>query len=188
MPSRRSAIHTDQIRYGIISVVIGGLLTLLMLANADHERRSGNQQFAEDSLMMLWSPAIFGIGGGLFLTRGLLGEAGWAALRSRRLPSARSSEALQPRRSGHPGGEPAAAPARSATLQPSGSDAVPFDNRYRQACAELGVEPGTDWRVIRAIWRSKLQAWHPDQGGSHETWLRKNAAYALLEAWEHFKT
>jgi hypothetical protein len=64
----------------------------------------------------------------------------------------------------------------------------PFDDRYRQACVELGVEPGTDWLVIRAIWRRKLQAWHPYQGGSHDTWLRKNAAYALLEAWEQFKT
>jgi curved DNA-binding protein CbpA len=51
----------------------------------------------------------------------------------------------------------------------------------------LGVEPGTDWMVIRAIWRRKLQSWHPDQGGDHEVWLRKTAAYTLLEAWEQFK-
>lgn len=218
MPIKRSQVHADQIRYGVISFVIGGLLTLLMLANAENERRNGNQQFAQDSMMMLWSPAIFAIGGALFVGRGLLGDAGWKALqptvrlRPRRSPSARGDgagprvappatpvgsdppssqkEPQPPERPGDPV-DPGTASAqeegdRSAEA-PAPESSPPFDDRYRQACAELGVEPGTDWLVIRAIWRRKLQTWHPDQGGAHDTWLRKTAAYALLEAWEQFK-
>lgn len=63
---------------------------------------------------------------------------------------------------------------------------ITFDDRYRRACAELGAEPGSDWMVIRAIGLRKLQSWHPEQGGDHKVWLRKNGAYTLLEAWEQF--
>jgi hypothetical protein len=40
--------------------------------------------------------------------------------------------------------------------------------------------------VIRATWRRKLQTSHPVQGVSNDTWLRKNAAHALLQSWEQF--
>ena len=58
---------------------------------------------------------------------------------------------------------------------------------YERACAELGVEPGSDWAVVRSAWRRNLPKWHPDQGGAVDVWRRKLAAYTLLEAWKEFE-
>jgi len=58
---------------------------------------------------------------------------------------------------------------------------------YERACAELGVEPGSDWAVVRSAWRRNLPKWHPDQGGAVDVWRRKLAAYTLLEAWQQFE-
>ncbi|MCP9907208.1 hypothetical protein KBY72_08465 [Cyanobium sp. BA5m-21] len=69
---------------------------------------------------------------------------------------------------------PAAAPERPA-------------DAYERACAELGVEPGSDWAVVRSAWRRNLPKWHPDQGGAVDVWRRKLAAYTLLEAWKEFE-
>ena len=58
---------------------------------------------------------------------------------------------------------------------------------YERACAELGVEPGSAWAVVRSAWRRNLPKWHPDQGGAVDVWRRKLAAYTLLEAWKEFE-
>ncbi|MCP9850139.1 hypothetical protein [Cyanobium sp. Morenito 9A2] len=216
MPTSRSKMRSERIRYGLISLVIGALLAVLIIANADHERRSGNAQIAEDSLLMLWSPAIFVVAGAGFIARGLVREN---PLRRRptfhgpRRPSYFNRRVKAgPAPSKGPAPEPATRPPAAPSpaprggrpepqqvagttgetpgpeMEPTTGTQIPLDDRYRQACAELGVEPGTDWMVIRAIWRRKLQSWHPDQGGDHGIWLRKTAAYTLLEAWEQFKT
>mgnify|MGYP003347412603 FL=1 len=57
---------------------------------------------------------------------------------------------------------------------------------YREACAELGVLPGSSWAVVRATWRRNLKLWHPDQGGDAARWNRRNGAYELLAAWYAF--
>lgn len=217
MPTSRSKARSERFRYGWISLLIGALLTVLIVANAAHERRVGNTQIADDSLLMLWSPAIFIVAGVVFIARGLVLENPLKHLSSFRLP--RQPKFPKPRPKADPASERGrrrqakqaatrvtGAGASGAGVNSSGPEAseaapggpsppvkdltvrdIPLDDRYRQACAELGVEPGTDWMVIRAIWRRKLQSWHPDQGGDHEVWLRKTAAYTLLEAWEQFK-
>jgi DNA repair exonuclease SbcCD ATPase subunit len=57
---------------------------------------------------------------------------------------------------------------------------------YREACAELGVVPGSSWTAVRASWRRHLKQWHPDQGGDAGRWNRRNGAYELLAAWHAF--
>lgn len=39
------------------------------MANADHDRREGIATIADDKILMLWSPAIFTVGGALFIAR-----------------------------------------------------------------------------------------------------------------------
>jgi hypothetical protein len=72
-----------------------------------------------------------------------------------------------------------AAPAAAAPERPA--------DAYERACAELGVEPGSAWVLVRSTWRRNLPQWHPDQGGAVEVWRRKLAAYTLLEAWQQFE-
>ena len=218
MPTSRSKVRSERFRFGWISLLIGALLTVLIVANAAHERRIGNIQIADDSLLMLWSPAIFFVAGVVFIARSLALDNPFKSLASFRLP--RRPQFLKPRPKAVPASErgrrrqakqtdtrvtgAGASGAGANSAEPKAPEAppggptppaenppvrdIPLDDRYRQACAELGVEPGTDWMVIRAIWRRKLQSWHPDQGGDHEVWLRKTAAYTLLEAWEQFKS
>ena len=62
----------------------------------------------------------------------------------------------------------------------------PVQASYAEACAEIGVVPGSDWIVVRATWRRNLKHWHPDQGGDAQRWNRRNAAYQLLSAWYDF--
>lgn len=62
----------------------------------------------------------------------------------------------------------------------------PVQASYAEACAEIGVLPGSDWIVVRATWRRNLKQWHPDQGGDAQRWNRRNAAYQLLSAWYDF--
>ena len=62
----------------------------------------------------------------------------------------------------------------------------PVQASYYDACAEIGVVPGSDWIVVRATWRRNLKHWHPDQGGDAQRWNRRNAAYQLLSAWYDF--
>lgn len=63
----------------------------------------------------------------------------------------------------------------------------PVQASYAEACAEIGVVPGSDWIVVRATWRRNLKHWHPDQGGDAQRWNRRNAAYQLLSAWYDFQ-
>ena len=62
----------------------------------------------------------------------------------------------------------------------------PVQASYAEACAEIGVLPGSDWIVVRATWRRNLKQWHPDQGGDAQRWNRRHAAYQLLSAWYDF--
>ncbi len=170
-PSRTQAgRRLRALRNGLISLTIGTLMALALLAYADQARRQGDLQMARDSYRMLWSPALFGVAGVLFLLHSLGPPyrlpRGWPLAG----PAPRQPAAPEP----PPGPPPPAAPA-----------AAP--DRYLQACRELGVPPGSDWVLVRATWRRRLQEWHPDNGGDADLWIRKQSAYALLEAWEQFR-
>ena len=75
---------------------------------------------------------------------------------------------------------------RRPVLQAAAAPERPAD-AYERACAELGVEPGSAWFLVRSTWRRNLPKWHPDQGGAVDVWRRKLAAYTLLEAWQQFE-
>ena len=159
----------ESLLHGLISLGIALLLAGFILATASQHGRQGNPQLAADSLHMLWSPAIFAGVGALLVANGIL-RALWLVFRAARLPGRVRVPAT-----------PWVRPAR-----PAPGPARPPD-AYRRACAELGVEPGSDWAVVRATWRRNLPRWHPDQGGNADTWSRKLAAYTLLEAWQQFE-
>ncbi|MEA5422319.1 hypothetical protein VB716_14025 [Synechococcus sp. CCY9201] len=165
----------DSLLIGLTSMVIGTVLARFILAMAEQARQSGNLEQAFDSTVMLFSPAIFLLAGAGLISRGLLGLS--SALLQRR-PRHRSQS--EPPPSSGP-------PTSSLHAEADPQRAQPGHDRYRRACAELGVLPGSSWPVIRATWRRKLQEWHPDQGGDPELWYRRLAAYTLLEAWERFE-
>jgi chromosome segregation ATPase len=79
-----------------------------------------------------------------------------------------------------------AAAQEAGTSNGSAGGSGGFQAGYREACEEIGVLPGSDWAVVRATWRRNLKAWHPDQGGDPQRWMRRNAAYQLLTAWYEF--
>jgi hypothetical protein len=166
----RSAL--DSLLHGLISLGLGALLAAFILVGASQQGAQGNSQLAADSLRMLWSPAIFAAVGALLIANGLL-RALWLLLRRPSRPILRRPVLRRPLQ-GRPVSPAAAAPERPA-------------DAYRRACAELGVEPGSDWAVVRSAWRRNLPSWHPDQGGDRDTWIRKLAAYTLLEAWQQFE-
>jgi hypothetical protein len=47
-------------------------------------------------------------------------------------------------------------------------------------------QPGISRAVVRSTWRRQLRQWHPGHGGDPQLWIRRQAAYQLLEAWESF--
>jgi len=149
----------DSLLHGLISLGLGALLAAFILVGASQQGGQGNSQLAADSLRMLWSPAIFAGVGVLLIANGLL-RGLWLLVRRPVL-----SRPVSPA---------AAAPERPA-------------DAYERACAELGVEPGSAWAVVRSTWRRNLPKWHPDQGGAVDVWRRKLAAYTLLEAWQQFE-
>ncbi|MCP9823412.1 hypothetical protein [Cyanobium sp. L1E-Cus] len=157
----------DSLLHGLISLGLAALLTAFILVGASQHGGQGNSQLAADSLRMLWSPAIFAGVGVLLIANGLL-RGLWLLLRS---PSRPVLVRPVPSR---PVSQAAAAPERPA-------------HAYERACAELGVEPGSDWALVRSAWRRNLPQWHPDQGGAVDVWRRKLAAYTLLEAWQQFE-
>jgi len=149
----------ESLLHGLISLGLGALLAAFILVGASQQGGQGNSQLAADSLRMLWSPAIFAGVGVLLIANGLL-RGLWLLVRRPVL-----SRPVSPA---------AAAPERPAEA-------------YERACAELGVEPGSAWAVVRSTWRRNLPKWHPDQGGAVDVWRRKLAAYTLLEAWQQFE-
>lgn len=149
----------ESLLHGLISLGLGALLAAFILVGASQQGGQGNSQLAADSLRMLWSPAIFAGVGVLLIANGLL-RGLWLLVRRPVL-----SRPVSPA---------AAAPERPA-------------DAYERACAELGVEPGSAWAVVRSTWRRNLPKWHPDQGGAVDVWRRKLAAYTLLEAWQQFE-
>lgn len=151
----------ESLLHGLISLGLGALLAAFILVGAGQQGGQGNSQLASDSLRMLWSPAIFAGVGVLLIANGLL-RGLWLLVRP------------VPSRPVLPAAPAAAAPERPA-------------DAYERACAELGVEPGSAWAVVRSTWRRNLPKWHPDQGGAVDVWRRKLAAYTLLEAWQQFE-
>lgn len=151
----------ESLLHGLISLGLGALLAAFILVGAGQQGGQGNSQLAADSLRMLWSPAIFAGVGVLLIANGLL-RGLWLLVRP------------VPSRPVLPAAPAAAAPERPA-------------DAYERACAELGVEPGSAWAVVRSTWRRNLPKWHPDQGGAVDVWRRKLAAYTLLEAWQQFE-
>jgi hypothetical protein len=149
----------ESLLHGLISLGLGALLAAFILVGASQQGGQGNSQLAADSLRMLWSPAIFAGVGVLLIANGLL-RGLWLLVRRPVL-----SRPVSPA---------AAAPERPADV-------------YERACAELGVEPGSGWVLVRSTWRRNLPKWHPDQGGAVDVWRRKLAAYTLLEAWQQFE-
>ena len=149
----------ESLLHGLISLGLGALLAAFILVGASQQGGQGNSQLAADSLRMLWSPAIFAGVGVLLIANGLL-RGLWLLVRRPVL-----SRPVSPA---------AAAPERPAEA-------------YERACAELGVEPGSAWAVVRSTWRRNLPKWHPVQGGAIDVWRRKLAAYTLLEAWQQFE-
>ena len=163
----------DSLLHGLISLGLGALLAAFILVGASQQGGQGNSQLAADSLRMLWSPAIFAGVGVVLIANGLL-RGLWLLLGLARLRRVRPVLVRSPGRS------VATEPAVTAV-------ALPPPDAYQRACAELGVEPGSDWAVVRSAWRRNLPSWHPDQGGDCDTWSRKLAAYTLLEAWQQFE-
>jgi hypothetical protein len=161
LPALESLLH------GLISLGLGALLAAFILVGASQQGGQGNSQLAADSLRMLWSPAIFAGVGVLLIANGLL-RGLWLLVRRPVLVRPVLSRPVLP-----------AAPAAAAPERPA--------DAYERACAELGVEPGSAWAVVRSTWRRNLPKWHPDQGGAVDVWRRKLAAYTLLEAWQQFE-
>jgi hypothetical protein len=161
LPALESLLH------GLISLGLGALLAAFILVGAGQQGGQGNSQLAADSLRMLWSPAIFAGVGVLLIANGLL-RGLWLLVRRPVLVRPVLSRPVLP-----------AAPAAAAPERPA--------DAYERACAELGVEPGSAWAVVRSTWRRNLPKWHPDQGGAVDVWRRKLAAYTLLEAWQQFE-
>jgi hypothetical protein len=149
----------DSLLHGLISLGLGALLAAFILVGASQQGGQGNSHLAADSLRMLWSPALLVGVGVLLIANGLL-RGLWLLVRRPVL-----SRPVSPA---------AAAPERPA-------------DAYERACAELGVEPGSGWVLVRSTWRRNLPKWHPDQGGAVDVWRRKLAAYTLLEAWQQFE-
>ena len=167
----------DSLLHGLISLGLAALLTAFILVGASQHGGQGNSQLAADSLRMLWSPAIFAGVGVLLIANGLL-RCLWLLLRrSSRLLLRRHLLRRHLLRSPVPSRP--VSPAAAAPERPA--------DAYERACAELGVEPGSDWAVVRSAWRRNLPKWHPDQGGAVDVWRRKLAAYTLLEAWKEFE-
>jgi len=160
----------DSLLHGLISLGLGALLATFILVGASQQGGQGNTQLAADSLRMLWSPAIFAGVGVLLIANGLL-RCLWLLLSRQQRARPVLVRPVLVRSS----------PGRSAAIAP------PLPDAYRRACAELGVEPGSDWPLVRSAWRRNLPQWHPDQGGALEVWRRKLAAYTLLEAWQQFE-
>lgn len=161
------AAALESLLHGLISLGIALVLAGFILATATQHGRHGNPQLAADSLHMLWSPAVFAGVGALLIANGLVRSL-WLVLPRR--------TRVRPR---------PVVLSRDAPPAPPLAPVPP--NAYIRACAELGVEPGSPWPVVRATWRRHLSRWHPDQGGSPELWSRKLAAYTLLEAWQQFE-
>ena len=152
----------ERLLLGLLGLGLAVWLSAAILGRADQASRRGDLQMRQDALLMLWSPAVFAAAGGIFLVRALLLPASAPALPRPRWawrPQTPSTVAVAPRR---------------------------FPSRYEAACRELGLEPGVSWAVVRATWRRQLPQWHPDNGGDPQRWLRRQAAYQLLEAWEDF--
>jgi hypothetical protein len=154
----------DSLLHGLISLGLGALLAAFILVGASQQGGQGNSQLAADSLRMLWSPALLVGVGVLLIANGLL-RGLWLLVRRPVLVRPVLSRPVSPA---------AAAPERPA-------------DAYERACAELGVEPGSGWVLVRSTWRRNLPKWHPDQGGAVDVWRRKLAAYTLLEAWQQFE-
>ncbi len=154
---------------GLLSLGLGVLLAVLILARGQQAARDGNPELRNDSYWVLVSPLLFSVFG-VTLMRG-----------SRRLPRRSPLSGVQPPLVDSPGFR-ASRSSVARSLQASQQ----LDQRHLEPCGELGVLPGCSWSEVRASWRRNLMRWHPDQGGDPSLWPRRHAAYQLLEAWYTF--
>ena len=127
--------------------LLGGCLALLLahqlarfIAVAVAARQAdGLLQLARDGRLMLWSPVLLALAGGLALLRGL-----WLLRPARRALSPGGERSLA---AGRPRQRPYADQHTYVTpLQPLPA----VDPALAQAWSLLGLEPGSSWSVVRA--------------------------------------
>lgn len=52
---------------------------------------------------------------------------------------------------------------------------------YEEACAVLGVDPGSTWEEAQKVYQTKVKFVHPDYGGDAERFKRLQKAYEYIE-------
>jgi hypothetical protein len=155
---------------GSLSLAIAPALEVLMQSTLRQYQQRGATELATDTRMLLWWPWLMGAIGVGFLIKALL-----QAVAGRRQPrQPRSMRAMRRARRG---------PLPRLTAERRGARA-PLQDPYRQACAVLGVPPGSNWAEIRSSWRRQLIHWHPDHGGDPDLWHQRVEAYEQLKARE----
>ena len=147
---------------GILGLAIAPVLELLMQATLRHYQQQGSAELATDTRMLLWWPWLMAAIGAYFLIQALRDALAEASEPARQQPMQRQ-------------------PPRRLAPAPRGQRQT-LQDPYRQACALLGVPPGSSWAEIRACWRRQLIHWHPDHGGDAELWHQRVQAYEQLKA------
>jgi len=54
------------------------------------------------------------------------------------------------------------------------------DLEYDAVCQEIGIHPTHTFEQLKRHWKLTCKQWHPDTGGSHTLWIRKQYAYEML--------
>ena len=62
----------------------------------------------------------------------------------------------------------------------SKSKAKSQNPQFDAACQEIGIHPKHSSDQLKRHWRLTCKQWHPDTGGSHALWIRKQYAYEML--------
>jgi len=67
---------------------------------------------------------------------------------------------------------------KNSKQSPSGPASA--DLSIDAACQEVGIHPTHTHDQLKIHWRIVCRQWHPDTGGSHALWIRKQHAYEML--------
>ena len=169
--SRKARVSFLQSLFSLaLAVVLSGLMQVAIR----HHINNGQAELAADGRSMLWFPwllvtasaCFFGRGVYLMLSgaraqaRGTIVQRQWRRVLTNPYASTRFYQPVH-----HHAPDP-----------------------YRQACALLGVHPGSSWSEVRACWRRQLPYWHPDRGGDLNLWHLRLAAYQHLQAREEARS